>query len=338
MRNPIRGFSILLSSLILTILMLSLPAMAQNRIIRGKVQNDKGEGIQDAQIFIIGVDMKREYKIKTDKKGEYFYMGIPRGVYNVIVRAKGYGPDFKQNIRPPIGEEVTVDFDLIPGNENAKLPIEMTAEEIDQLRKDIKKAEERKAASAEVKADFDMGLELARQGNYEEAVAAYEKALANDPDQAYIHANMAEALSKIGRDDEALAAYEEAISLKADDAAMFTNMGVLLGKMGKTKESEEAFTKAAALNPGAAAQNFYNLGATMVNEGRTDEAVQAFRQAIAADSNYAEAYYQLGICLSGSAEPDQVTEAVDMLKKYLEIGENPDQVEVAKQLISALQP
>jgi tetratricopeptide (TPR) repeat protein len=319
-------------------LILSLPALAQNRIIRGKVVNDKGEVVEGAQIFINGVDIKREYKIKTDARGEYFYMGIPRGVYNVIVRAKGYAPDFEQNVRPPIGDEVQVDFDLVPGDENAKVAIEMTSEEIEELRKQYAKAEERKAASAEVKASFDTGLELARQGNYEAAVAEFKGALEKDPDQAYIQANMADALSKMGRNEEALAAYEKAISLKPDDAAMYTNMGVLLGKMGKTKESEEVFKKAAAINPGSAAQNFYNLGATMVNEGRPDEAVQAFRQAIASDPNYAEAYYQLGICLSGSSESDQVKEAIEMLKKYIEIGDNPEQVEVAKQLISALQP
>ena len=117
---------------------------------------------------------------------------------------------------------------------------------------------------------------------------------------------------------------------------MYTNMGVLLGKMGKTAESQEAFKKAASINPGAAAQNFFNLGATLVNSGKSADAAEAFKQAIAADPNFAEAYYQLGICLSGN--PATISESIKALQKYIEIGKNAEQVEVAKQLIAALAP
>ncbi len=111
-------------------------------------------------------------------------------------------------------------------------------------------------------------------------------------------------------------------------------MGVALSKLGKTAESQEAFKKAAALNPAAAAQNFYNLGVTLVNSGKTAEAADAFKQSIAADPNFAEAYYALGMALSGKQET--IPAAIEALKKYVEIGKKPDQVEVAKQIIAAL--
>ena len=72
----------------------------------------------------------------------------------------------------------------------------------------------------------------------------------------------------------------------------------------------------------------------MVNSGQTDAAIAAFKQAIAADPNFAEAYYQLGMCLSGS--PDTMADAVKALEKYIEIGNKPDQIDVAKQIIAAL--
>ncbi len=334
MLNPIRKFAPVAMSLAL-VLLLVLPAMAQNRIIKGKVTNDKGEPVQAAEIKIQGIDVKREYSVKTDKKGEFFYMGIPYGQYRVICRAAGYQPDFVSGIQPSISEEREVNFKLNPGQDR-KLPFEMTAQELEKAKQEAAKAEKQKQASGEVKAAFDAGLALAAQGKHEEAVAEYRKALEKDADQPYIQANMADALSKINKNDEALAAYQKAISLKPDDAAMYTNMGVLLGKMGKTAESQEAFKKAASVNPGAAGQNFYNLGATLVNSGKSAEAAEAFKQAIAADPNFAEAYYQLGICLSGNQA--SMNDAIKALQKYIEIGQKPDQVEVAKQLISALQP
>jgi len=112
-------------------------------------------------------------------------------------------------------------------------------------------------------------------------------------------------------------------------------MGVALNKAGKVAESQEAFKKAAALNPGSAAQSFYNLGVTMFNSGHVDDAADSFKKAIAADPNFAEAYFQMGICLS--ADTKTAPAAIEALKKYIEIGKKPDQVDVAKQLIKALE-
>jgi tetratricopeptide (TPR) repeat protein len=318
---------------LMLILLAGTPLMAQNRIIRGKVTNDKNEPIKDVVIKIIGTDVKREYTTKTNNKGEYFYMGLPFGVYRVVARAQGFQPDFRQGIQPSISDEKVIDFTLTPGSDH-KLDFEMTAEEKERVNQDRAKAEKQQKASGEVKAAFDAGLAAAQAGKYDEAVEQYKKALEKDADQPYVLANMADALSKLNKNDDALAAYEKAITLKPDDAAMYTNMGVLLGKMGKLQESQDAFKKAATVNPGAAGQNFYNLGATLVNSGRAAEAAEAFKQAIAADPNFAEAYYQLGICLSGN--PTTIPDAIKALQKYIQIGQKADEVEVAKQLIEAL--
>jgi tetratricopeptide (TPR) repeat protein len=332
MVNSIRKYVLIALSIAL-LMALAMPAMAQNRIIKGKVTNDKGEPVQGAEIKIAGTDVKREYSVKTDKKGDFFYMGLPFGEYRVIVRAAGYQPDFVQGVKPSISEERECNFKLNPGQDR-KLPFEMSSQELEKVKEEAKKAEKQKQSSAEVKAAFDAGLALAGQGKYEEAVVEYKKALEKDSEQPYILANMADALSKLNKNEEALQTYEKAIALKPDDGAMYTNMGVLLGKLGKTAESQEAFKKAASVNPGAAGQNFYNLGATLVNSGKAAEAVEAFKQAIAADPNFAEAYFQLGICMSGNQAT--IPEAVKALQKYIEIGQKPDQVEVAKQLIGVL--
>jgi tetratricopeptide (TPR) repeat protein len=322
-----------LSLAAIALLIAALPVMAQNRIVKGKVTNDKDQPVQGANILIQGTDVKREYSVKTDKKGEYFYMGIPFGEYRVIVRAQGYQPDFAQGVRPNISQETEINFKLNPGQDR-KLPFEMSAQELAKLKEDAAKAQKQKQASAEVKALFEGGLALAGQGKYQEAIDEYKKALEKDNEQPYIHANMADALAKLNKFPEALEEYQKAMALKPDDAAMYTNIGVLLGKMGKTAESKEAFKKAAAVNPAAAGQNFYNLGATLVNSGQSAEAAEAFKQAIAADPNFAEAYYQLGLCLSGT--PASMPEAVKALQKYIEIGKNAEQVEVAKQLLQVL--
>jgi tetratricopeptide (TPR) repeat protein len=312
----------------------ALPSMAQNRMVQGKVTDDKGQPIKDAQISIQSIDSSRQpYVCKTDKKGVYIYMGIAGGDYRIVVRAAGFQPEVKSPVRPTIQEPTVNDFQLKPG-EDRKFDFEMSAQERDKLKAEVEKQEKRKQASAEVQSLFDAGLKLAAEGKHEEAIAEFKKALEKDNEQANIWANMADSYSKMGKDAEAVETFKKAIAIRPNEAALYTNMGVVLSKMGKNAESQEAFKKAAELNPASSAQNFYNIGATLVNNGKTQEAADAFRQAIAADPNFAEAYYQLGTCLL--SKPDTMADAIKALETYIKIGKKPDQVQAAKDIIDAL--
>jgi tetratricopeptide (TPR) repeat protein len=329
-----RNFGLMGISLVL-LFALAVPAVAQNRIFQGKVTDDKGQPVVGAQVTIQAMDSKsRAYTTKTDKKGAWIYMGIAQGEYRVVVRASGFAPNYKQPFSATIQAPTTIDITLNPGADG-KLPFEMSAQELEQIQKDVEKANQRKQSSAEVQALFDSGLKLAAEGKHEEAIAEFKKALEKDPEQSNIMGNMADSYSKINKNDDALQTYQKAIAVKPDDAALYTNMGVLLSKMGKNAESQEAFKKAATLNPASSAQNFYNIGATLVNNGKTAEAAESFKQAIAADPNFAEAYYQLGMCLSGKTET--MPEAIKSFETYIKIGKKQDQIDTSKQIIDVLQ-
>ena len=311
-----------------------LPGMAQSRAIKGKVTDDKGQPVAGAQITIQGMDVFRNYKVKTDKKGQFFYLlGIQSGVFRVIARAQGFAPNYQENVRPQLSEETEVNLVLTPGPDQ-KLPFEMTDAERAEYAKKYEEAKKRQELSGEIQSTFKLGVQLTDEGKYDEAIAEFNKALEKLPDEPVLYAAIANAKSKQGKNDEALAAYQKAISLNPKDPSFYTGMGVILNSMGKTAESQEAFKKAAELDPASAAQNFYNIGVTLVNGGKAAEAAEAFKQSIAADPNFAEAYYQLGMSLSG--KQDTIPAAIEALKKYIAIGKKPEQVEVAKQIISAL--
>lgn len=321
--------------LVALLLTLALPVAAQNRAIKGVVTDQEGKPIADAQITIEGTDIARTLTTKTNKKGEYLYiLGLQVGTYRVVVRAEGYQPDYEEHVKPNMGEEAEVDFKLTPGKDY-KLPFEMTDEEKKKYIEQYEKQQKRMKFSAAVKTHFNSGIGLADQGMYEAALEEFKQAFDLDPEQPAVLARMADAYAHLDKNEEAVEYYRKAIALDPKDANLLTNLGVVLSKMGKTDESQEAFKKAAALNPDAAAKNYYNLGVTLVNNGNTAGGAEAFKQAIAADPKYAEAYYQLGMALSGSQ--DTIPAAIDALKKYIEIGGKPDQVDVAKQIIAALE-
>jgi tetratricopeptide (TPR) repeat protein len=320
--------------LFLMMLMVAMPVMAQNRIIKGKVTDDRGQPLAGVTVTIRAVDSKNiAFTAKTDKRGEYLYIALPAGDYYVIARAQGYSPSYS-GARPTLSQDTVVNLALTPGPDG-KLPFEMTQQEIDQAKRELEKFEKRKQSSAEVQSLFDAGLQLAKQEKHPEAIEEFKKALEKDPEQGNIMGYMAESYLKLGKDAEALELYRKAVTVQPNDAALHTNLGVLLGKLGKSEESKEAFAKAASLNPGASAQTYYNMGATLFNSGNTAEAAEAFKKAIAADPTFAEAYFQLGMSLSGN--PDMEGEAIKALQQYIKIGEKADQVGIAKELIKALE-
>jgi len=317
------------------LLTLALPAAAQNRAIKGKVTDAEGQPIADAQIEIQGMDISRTLKTKTNDKGEYMYLlGIQVATYRVIVRKEGYLPDYEANVRPEIGVEVPVDFTLTPG-EDHKLPFEMTDEDLEKYKEQLEQQKERMKFSRAVKNHFNNGVKLSDSGMYADALVEFNQALELDSEQPAIYGRIAEAYAQLGKNDEAVANYRKAIELEPENPNLYTNLGVVLSQMGKTDESQEAFKKAAEMSPDDAAKNYYNLGVTMINNGNMAGAVDAFRQVLAADPNYSEAYYQLGMALSGSQ--DTIPDAVEALKKYIEIAQKPEQVEIAKQIVSALE-
>lgn len=308
---------------------------AQNRTFKGKVVDDQGQPIDGAKVTIDGQDIVLHFETKTNKSGEYVYLiGLQAGTFRIVVRKEGFQPAFEENLRPPLGVPLETDFTLKPGADYP-LPWELSDEEKAAMMKQAEQQKKRKELEGEIKAVFQEGIQLSEAGNHDQAIAAFQKALEMAPDEPVIFAAIAKAQYDMGQNDEALASYEKAIGFDAYNPDLFMNRGVVLNALGRVEEARESFKKSAELNPANAGQTYYNLGATLVNSGDTSGAVEAFRQSIASDPNYAEAYYQLGICLSG--DPESVPDAIAALEKYIEIGNKPDQVDVAKQIIMVLQ-
>ena len=307
---------------------------AQNRTFKGTVVDDKGQPVDGAKISIDGQDIVMHFETKTNKNGQYIYLiGMQSGTFRMVVRKEGFQPAFKQNLRPPLGEPLVTDFTLQPGADYP-LPWELSDEEKAAYMKQAEQHQKRKELEGEIKAVFSEGVQLSEAGDHAQAIEAFKKALEMAPDEPVIYAAIAKSQYDDGQNEEALASYQKAIEFDAYNPDLYMNEGVVLNALGRVDEAREAFKKSAELNPANAGQTYYNLGATLINSGDTPGAIEAFKQSIASDPNYAEAYYQLGLCLSG--DPEKAADAITALQKYVEIGKKPDQVDVAKQIIALL--
>ncbi|HTA57218.1 MAG TPA: tetratricopeptide repeat protein [Candidatus Baltobacteraceae bacterium] len=134
-----------------------------------------------------------------------------------------------------------------------------------------------------------------------QAVATFQEGLKvapeKDPNIHLFWARMGEAYDLAGRNDEAINAYQQAIAVKPDNPSYYNNLGNILGRTGKIDEARAAYTKAAELDPPNAAMAWRNFGISLYQAQRMVEAVEPLKKATELDPKNAQAWYLLGACM-----------------------------------------
>lgn len=309
-------------------------ALAQTGAIAGKVIGEDGQPMKGAWIVITRTDIKGDYMVESNKKGEYFHAGLPLGTYNVQCNVGGKKTkgkieggqvvDQMNGVRTRLGDPVEVNFSLAEraakqkamqkaaetGQLTAEMSREMSKEDRERLEKQMKERAAAMAKNKELNDAFNAGMTALSAKNWDEAVTQFAKASEMDPKQHVIWANLAE--SYIGQagakpaeaqplTEKGLEAWAKAIELKPDAPEYHNNYALALAKAKKYTEAEAELTKAAQLDPPKAGTYFYNLGAVLTNIGQLEPAGSAFKKAIEADPSHADAQYQYGIYLMSKA-------------------------------------
>ncbi len=176
----------------------------------------------------------------------------------------------------------------------------------------------------------NLGIVLASQGKYDEAVSAYRRAIAAKPQYADAYSNLGTALTEMGKFDEAVSAYRRAITFKPHYAEAHAGIGAALAKQGKLDEAIAAFRQSIAITPHYADAHF-NLGSALAEQGKLEAAAMAYRQAIATRPHYAEAHAGLGAAL---IKQGKFEEAILAYRQAIAV--KPDYTEARFSLFGAL--
>jgi tetratricopeptide (TPR) repeat protein len=150
-------------------------------------------------------------------------------------------------------------------------------------------ADQRDAAKGKVN-------DLANQA-IDEFQQAQKAAPEKDPNQNLFWARLGEAYDLAGRNDEAINAYQQAIATKPDNAGYYNNLGNLLARTGKIDEAKAAYTKSAELDPANAGLAWRNFGISLYQANRMTEAIEPLRKATEIDPKNAQGWYLLGTCM-----------------------------------------
>lgn len=118
-----------------------------------------------------------------------------------------------------------------------------------------------------------LGNQLLRSGKLEEAVVAYQKAIAHHPNFHWSHYKLGEAFTKLGRFEQAIISYMRAVDLGLNKAHLFYDLGRTLAELKRWDEAVKAYRRAIELQP--AQYKFYqHLGCSMLNWGEWEEGLK----------------------------------------------------------------
>jgi tetratricopeptide (TPR) repeat protein len=347
------------------------PVFAQGAsgTVKGVCKDADGNPIADGIVVYANQDNGQKYTLKTNKKGEFFSLGIGAGNYTVTLYknaddAKANKELFHFGKVPVTLDENTLDFDMKKQAAEAAKGQGLTPEQIkaqqeaqEKQKKEVNtvKSLNEKLAASKVASDA---------GDYETAVADLTAANQIDATRDLIWFKLGDAYrmsatkqtdaaEKQKRLDSAVEAYQKALQLKqaaTNDkdpnatktlAAYYNNLAEAYSKAGKIDDSVKTYQQAALADPTGAAQYYFNMGAVLTNAGKADQAIDAFDKCIAADPTKAEAFYQKGVNLLGKAtlQGDKMVAApgtAEAFQKYLELVPTGGHSEEAKAMLTSI--
>src|SRR5207248_1761231 len=169
-------------------------------------------------------------------------------------------------------------------------------------------------------AEYNLGLALKNQGQLDEAISHYRKAINIWPDYVDAHYNLGGAYIEKGEVDEALAEYRRAIEIRPEEADSHNNYASALRELRQFDQAETEYKRALSLRPQYLDARL-NLGSLLLQRGRTAEAITNLEAAKRLQPNDAATRVTLALALMKNG---QSGEAAAELNRALQLA--PDKV------------
>ncbi|MEB2308591.1 MAG: tetratricopeptide repeat protein [Candidatus Brocadiaceae bacterium] len=156
---------------------------------------------------------------------------------------------------------------------------------------------------------FQFALTCGNQGNYSEAVAAYDKILETDKNYPDLYYYQGLLYRDMGMLDEAICAFQTAIVQNPNSAEAFYNLGYAYRCKGLHSEAIPEYKKSLALisekKTKQRAYIHYNLGFSCFSSGLIDDAIREFQKALVYKPKDREIHQKLGIAYSAKGWADK---------------------------------
>ncbi len=346
------------------------PVFAQaSGTVKGTAKDVQGNPVADGIVVWTNNDNGQKYTLKTNKKGEYFSLGLSPGTYMVtlyknaddmkagkeLYHVKGFNVKLDEN---------TLDFDLKKEQENAAKGQGLSPEQLKQIQEQQAKAAKETMTVKSLNEKLNAAKTSADAGDFDTAIASLNEATQIDATRDLLWFKLGDyyrlsapkqtdPAEKQKRLASAIEDYQKAIDIKksaANDkdpsaaknlAAYYNNLAEAYAKSNKVDDAVKTYELAAQADPTNAAQYYFNTGAVLTNAGKIDDALAAFDKVIAADPNRADAYYWKGVNMIGKAtlQGDKMVAppgTAEAFQKYLELQPTGTYADAAKQMLTSI--
>ena len=142
----------------------------------------------------------------------------------------------------------------------------------------------------------NLGYLFQSQGKLDEAISQYRQALQIRPNSVETHYNLANALQSLGRLDEAISHYNQVLQVKPDDTDTHHNIAVAFQTQGRLNEAISHYQQVLRIEPDDA-ETHNSLGYALQLQGDLNEAVSHYRQALRINPGYTKARHNLEIAI-----------------------------------------
>jgi tetratricopeptide (TPR) repeat protein len=156
---------------------------------------------------------------------------------------------------------------------------------------------------------------LARLERFDDAEAAYRRALRSDPNTAQAQQGLGWTLLKVGRLDDAYLHLETAHKLRPLLSDTLVQWGLVSLERGDLADAERKFQRAIDRN-GSDAHAWHNMGIVAVQRGDLRRGVERFKRALALEPNLGIAHSNLALALR---DMDHLEEGIEAARRAVEL-------------------
>ena len=162
---------------------------------------------------------------------------------------------------------------------------------------------------------YNKGLAFYAQGQYDEAIESYDKALTVDDKLVAAYVGKGKALYYLGKYEDAKNSYDEALKIDENLVAAHVGKGNALYYLGKYEDAKNSYDDALKIDD-ELVEAYVGKGNTLHELRKYDEAIKFYDIALKIDARDANAHYGKGLALYAQEQYDQ---AIDSFKDALNI-------------------
>ena len=285
--------------------------------LTGIVTDPAGNPLEGVKVSIAFSQGGAKHETKSNKKGEWSFMGLGTGAWDLTIVREGYEP-YAQQVQ------------VSQLNRNPKIEVKLKKSTVG-------------GGVIQDESTFgflEMGNQLYKEGKYDEAIAQYEQFLEKNPLAYQVQLNIADAYRQKGDFVRSQELYNKVLEKAATDQVLGkqitgkaqAGIGDIFLRQNKLAEAQEYFKKSIESAPEDEVLA-YNVGEIYFSNQNLDEAQKYFELASRIKPEWPDPYLKLGYVFLNKA--DNAT-AINNFEKFLSLEPEGERAALVKNILSAI--